>query len=375
MNQSSMHVLMTADTIGGVWIYAQELVTALVRAGMHVTLVSLGEMPNQEQTTWMEGLANLDFRATAFPLEWMHDVQRDMEASQQFLEGVIRDVRPDVLHFNQYFYGAIASELPRVVVAHSDVVSWWLAVHQQWPPQTKWLDWYRTMLTKGLQHASAVVAPSRWMLDSVVSLYGSPKRATVIYNGRNPHSFNPFMSKQNRVLTVGRIWDSGKQVTLLCRQDSRVETDIAGSDYHPEAALRAGAQWRTRGLSRVHFKGSQSEAQLRQLYGRAAVYAATSRYEPFGLAPVEAALSRCALVANDIPSFRELWGDDALYFSQNDATNLAETIRTLTDDAAMRNEYANRAYRRALARYNAERMAREYLELYRSLLATHAAAA
>ena len=41
---------MTADTVGGVWTYAQELVTALVHRGVRVTLVSLGEMPGPEQT-------------------------------------------------------------------------------------------------------------------------------------------------------------------------------------------------------------------------------------------------------------------------------------------------------------------------------------
>ena len=44
------------------------------------------------------------------------------------------------------------------------------------------------------------------------------------------------------------------------------------------------------------------------------MYAATARYEPFGMEVLEAALSRCAIIANDIPSFREIWGDDAIYF-------------------------------------------------------------
>ena len=370
-----MHVLMTADTVGGVWTYAQELATALVRRGVRITLVSLGEMPSPEQTLWMEGLPNFDFRATAFALEWMHDVQRDMEASQQFLQGIIRDVRPDLLHFNQYFYGAIPAELPRVVVAHSDVVSWWLAVHQHEPPATKWLEWYRGMLARGVQHANTVVAPSRWMLDSLIALYGKPKHAAVIYNGRSPNSFNPHMSKERRVLTVGRVWDSGKQVTLLCRQNPPVQIDIAGSDHHPDAALRAGALPGRTVLSNVHFKGSQTESQLRQLYGRAAVYAATSRYEPFGLAPVEAALSRCAIVANDIASFRELWGGDAVYFQRDDGTSLMKVIRKLMTDLGMRIEYANRAYKRALQRYNAERMAEDYLTLYHALLGARSAVA
>lgn len=37
-------------------------------------------------------------------------------------------------------------------------------------------------------------------------------------------------------------------------------------------------------------------------------------YEPFGIAPLEAALCGCTVVANDIASLREVWGDDALYF-------------------------------------------------------------
>ena len=60
--------------------------------------------------------------------------------------------------------------------------------------------------------------------------------------------------------------------------------------------------------------GELSESEMRELLSRAAIYIATSKYEPFGLAPLEAALSRCAIVANDIPSLREIWGDAALYF-------------------------------------------------------------
>jgi glycosyltransferase involved in cell wall biosynthesis len=370
-----MHVLMTADTVGGVWNYAQELVTGLVLRGVRVTLVSVGEMPNAEQTQWMEGLPNLDFRATAFPLEWMHDVEHDLEASEQFLQGLIRDVRPDLLHFNQYYYGAIANNLPRLVVAHSDVVSWWLAVHGHPPPATKWLDWYRAMLTRGLEQAHCVVAPSRWMLDSLIALHGRPTYSAVIHNGRNPNGFNPHVSKENRVLTVGRVWDSGKQVTLLCRENPPVETVIAGSEQHPDATLRSDGPLGTGTLPNVCFKGLQSEGQLRHLYGRSAIYAATSRYEPFGLAPVEAAFSRCAIVANDIASFRELWADDAIYFERNHAPSLMNAIRRLAADASMRVEYGNRAYRRALLRYNSRRMTEEYVAVYSALLGARSAVA
>ena len=106
-----------------------------------------------------------------------------------------------------------------------------------------------------------------------------------------------------------------------------------------------------------------------------AVYAATARYEPFGMEPLEAALSRCAIIANDIPSFREIWGDDAIYFRTNDAASLATAIRELGEDREKCRVYGNRAYQRARDRYNHKRMIDEYLQLYRSLSGDRWAAA
>jgi hypothetical protein len=80
-----MRVLVTADTVGGVWTYARELVTGLIRHGVQVTLISFGEIPTPRQSAWMEGLQGLDYRPTAFHLEWMQEAQRDVEQSMLFL--------------------------------------------------------------------------------------------------------------------------------------------------------------------------------------------------------------------------------------------------------------------------------------------------
>ncbi len=49
-----MYVLITSDTVGGVWTYTQELVTGLIHAGHRVTLVSFGKLPLPHQTAWMQ---------------------------------------------------------------------------------------------------------------------------------------------------------------------------------------------------------------------------------------------------------------------------------------------------------------------------------
>ena len=108
-----MHVLITADTLGGVWIYTKELVSGLLRRGHHVTLVSLGRVPTGDQSRWMDGLGGLDFLATRYRLEWMQNCEQDIAESREFLSNLALQLRPDILHLNQYCYGTHRA-------------SWWL---------------------------------------------------------------------------------------------------------------------------------------------------------------------------------------------------------------------------------------------------------
>ena len=360
-----MHILVTADTIGGVWTYTRELVTGLVRHGKRVTLVSFGDIPAAAQTQWMDGLKNFDYRPTAFKLEWMLDSEADMIASAQYLQAVIEESKPDLLHLSQYYYGALECDVPRVVVAHSDVVSWWMAVQRKKPPETDWLRWYRRVVSRGLQAATAVVAPSRWMLEQIVLHYGRPAAGSVIYNGRTPALFNPHMTKEENIVTVGRLWDSGKNVSLLLRQELPAPVHVVGSNHHPEVQ---GDIFAAEVISpNVHLEPEQDEKQLTQTLGRAGIYAATSQYEPFGLAPLEAALSRCALVASDIPTFRELWAGVAVFFRNNDAESLHDAVELLVRDPNLRRQQANLAYHRAQQLFSAERMVEDYMSLYQAL--------
>jgi glycosyltransferase involved in cell wall biosynthesis len=126
---------------------------------------------------------------------------------------------------------------------------------------------------------------------------------------------------------------------------------------------------------RIAVRGPQTDAQLRTLYSRATIYAATARYEPFSMAALEAALSRCAIVANDIPSLREIWGEAAVYFRANDSASLACAIQRLHDQPELCRLHALRAYQRARECFTSRRMVEEYLRLYHSLAKSRLAAA
>lgn len=361
-----MHILVTADTLGGVWTYARELVTGLVRRGVRVTLVSFGDIPTEAQTRWIESLRGVDYRPTAFKLEWMQNSEGDMEASSEYLQALVEETHPDLLHLNQYYYGALDCEIPKLVVAHSDVVSWWWAVHQQKPVESAWMRWYRASVAQGLAGATVVAAPSHWMLEQIQIHYGPLHRSSVIHNGRTPALFNPHQTKEDMVVTVGRLWDGGKNAGLLLREEMPLPIQIIGADRHPDLHTDAFSMEQIR--PNVHLTPQQDEQQLSSVFARSGIYAATSRYEPFGLAPLEAALSRCAIVASDIPSFREIWDGAAIFFRNNDVQDVRVTLERLAADPGLRRRHANLCYDRARRNFTSARMVDAYLDLYHSLV-------
>ena len=149
---------------------------------------------------------------------------------------------------------------------------------------------------------------------------------------------------------------------------------IAGETQHPDQAYRTETK-RIVCEGMLELKGRQTPEQLRSLFSRASIYVATSRYEPFGLALVEAALSRCAIVANDIPTFRELWGETACYFRSDSVEDLRDVITVLALDRSLLRNQAELAYQRARRHFTADRMVDEYLEIYQELSAKRLMAA
>jgi len=106
---------------------------------------------------------------------------------------------------------------------------------------------------------------------------------------------------------------------------------------------------------------------LRERLAEAAIFVSCARYEPFGLAVLEAAQAGCALVLADIPGFRELWQGAAAFFPPGDAPALAGTIRRLRQMPSERQALADAARVRA-SLYSLEAMTSGTLRLYAKAL-------
>jgi glycosyltransferase involved in cell wall biosynthesis len=359
-----MRVLMTTDTIGGVWTYTKELAAELLVRGCSVALVSLGRAPSDEQLEWAATLTlqygeAFFFTASDAPLEWMEENERAFDAAEGLLLDLARQFGASLFLSSQYCFGALPCNCARVVVAHSDVLSWARACRQQPLAPSAWLDQYCSLVRQGLARADAVVAPTRWMLGALANGFRLPGNSLVIPNGRSVASPPSCERRFLQAVTAGRLWDEAKNLSMLADVISTMPLLVAGEEEHESSALGSP-------LPTAQMLGRLEEDDLVALFRQSAIYLCPSLYEPFGLAPLEAALCGCAVVANDIPSLREVWGDSALFFQ--DSESLSCLLERLSRDGNFLGQAQLRSLLRA-RRYSASSMAGAYFNLFQSLLA------
>ena len=350
-------LLLTTDTVGGVWTYAVDLARTLARRGIDVHLATMGAPLRSHQRLQVAGCRGLTVHASEWRLEWMADAWDDVDLAGHWLLGLAREIQPDLVHLNQFAFGALPFQAPKLVVAHSDVLSWWRAVHGHAAPAA-WST-YRTRVTEGLAGADMVAAPTAAMLRVVARHYGRQRNARVLPNGRNATQFRPG-GKLHHVFAAGRFWDEAKNIAALDAVAAELPwpVKIAGSCAHPDG----------RQLRPVHAEalGELPAHDIARRMAAASIYALPARYEPFGLSILEAGLSGCALVLGDIPSLREVWADAAVYVPPDDHEALRRTLDHLIADQPERTRLALAARQRGL-RYTAERMADACLQAYATL--------
>ena len=143
------------------------------------------------------------------------------------------------------------------------------------------------------------------MLDALRSTYNLPlARSEVIPNFTYSR---PEQKGKEHFIGGGRFPVPAKNLMLLDAIATRLAWPVyvAGTLEGPEGDRETP----------LHVKtiGHLSRPDMAERFAKAAIFAHPARYEPFGLAVLEAAASGCALVLSDIPPLRELWGESAIF--------------------------------------------------------------
>ena len=310
-------VLLTTDAVGGVWRYTLDLAQGLARRGVPTLVAVLGPAPSAAQRAEATGIAMTE---TGLALDWTAADPEQLAAATAGLQGLAAAFGASSVHLHApALAGSARWRRPVVAVGHSCVASWWRAVRGGPLPQD--LRWRAAAAAAGLRTADAVIAPTLAHADAMRAAYGD-MAIKVVRNGAaevaacGRPSGRP---RERAVLTAGRLWDEGKNAAALDRAAPSVGAPIraAGPTTGPNGATIA--------LGNLHLLGSLGPAAMQGAYEGATIFASMARYEPFGLAVLEAARAGMRLVLSDIPAFRELWDGAATFVA--DETALAPALR------------------------------------------------
>lgn len=355
----TIKILMTADTVGGVWTCAIDLAKSLARYGVEIHLATMGALPDDSQREQAKEAGNIILYESEYKLEWMQGSWHDVDKAGEWLMELETKITPDLIHLNNYAHATLPWNAPTLLVCHSCVLSWWEAVKGEKAP-SEYLEYYKRV-RKGILAVDIVIAPSQAMLTAINRIY----ECDIVYSKVIPNGTSLLpktLEKEEFIFSMGRVWDEAKNICKLnaIAPDINWPIVIAG-----DQCINGTDHYSS--FSNLNAIGKLNQNKVKETLEKAAIYVLPAKYEPFGLSILEAAKAGCALILGDIPSLRENWSEAALFVDTNDEALLSSTINMLIEDSELLKKYADRAKAKA-SHFNINDTADAYLDEYAHLI-------
>ena len=142
---------------------------------------------------------------------------------------------------------------------------------------------------------------------------------------------------------------------------------IIGDEISKYAALRRAVH-KYKLHKHVRFFGFVPDKTLAVLYRLAGVFVFPSLYEGFGLPPLEAMASGTPVITSNVSSLPEVVGDAALLIDPYEADAIAQAMRRVLTDAALREDLRQRGLQR-VKEFSWERSVRRVHAIYQEVIA------
>ncbi len=357
--------------LGGVESHVMGISRELASRGHEVTVITTRHTPSAPERETMDGFDVVRVKPRMIAL-------RTPIAPR--IRAVLKGLPADVLHAHlppplSAHYAADASEargVPLVLTYHCDV--------EIPSPLGSLIEtlYRRSLGASTLERAAKVIVTTK--------TYAATSRAVwrhdpaVIPNAVDVHRFHPEIdgmavrqrlklpADQPVALLVGRIvpHKGVEHFIEAARYLPAVRFLVAGEGSSLEGMERLAA---TLGVKdRVRFLGRISQENLPKIYAACDLFVlpSVSRLEAFGIVALEAMATGKPVVVADIPGVREVIEDgrEGLLADPVNPQDLAEKMRRLVEDPALRLEMGRRGREKVLANFTTEKVVDQLLTVY-----------
>lgn len=231
---------------------------------------------------------------------------------------------------------------------------------------------YRAQTQHDLERADLVITDSYFSQGNIVNEFRVAHKPVVVYPtaliGQNLQDAKLGASIQPTYFLYCGGYDRRKGIELLVETclklwkagQLRVPLYLVGQGHPISAQFSQNLAEGVR-LGAIQEVGYVSDEALAVLYRQALALVYPSRYEGFGLPPLEAMSLGCPVITYRVTSLPEVCGEAALYLDPNDEGSLAQAMLKLASDAPFRKELSAKGLRQA-EKFCAEKSAETFLQ-------------
>jgi glycosyltransferase involved in cell wall biosynthesis len=227
------------------------------------------------------------------------------------------------------------------------------------------IEWWGGAMLEKFSDAEFTNTHTRWLLDQMRRDFPSlaPQQAVLGRIGVDtevwtPRRRSPPARGWTRIISVARLHHTKAQdvlldaVALLVKEGLDLYVRIVGDG--PQRA-QFEAQARRLGVDVfVTFTGSLGQEQIIELMEDSDIFALPSRFEPLGVAYMEAMAMELATIGTTAGGVREIIDDDVdgVLVPPDDARSLAQAIRKLAVDPVLRAKMGQAGRRKIIAKFD-----------------------
>jgi glycosyltransferase involved in cell wall biosynthesis len=199
---------------------------------------------------------------------------------------------------------------------------------------------FNLFIGRSLEIASRVACVSRLVADETIRGFGVPaEKIEIVPNGVDPF-FAPGGDEQDYILFTGTL-EPRKGI------DDLVAVWSSLPEPRPRLILAGDEGWKTKVPDGAEAMGFVSRERLRELYRGARAFVYPSRYEGFGIPPLEAMACGTPVIATRTGAIPEFAGDAAVLIDPGDRSALRDALMRVLRDAGLRRELRTRGPERA----------------------------
>jgi glycosyltransferase involved in cell wall biosynthesis len=222
------------------------------------------------------------------------------------------------------------------------------------------------------ERSDLIIAVSRFTAGQVERLLDvEPSRIRVIHHAARPAAPRSTVPRAREpiILSVGAIQrrkNTARLVEAFEQLDSGWKLVLAGSSgFDSQQALQRIE--RSPRKQDIQVLGYVPDSQLEELYRRAAIFAVPSLDEGFGMPLLDAMARGVPVLTSNVSAMPEVAGNAGLLIDPHDVTSIADGLRRLTADSALRDRFARAGLAR-VQEFSWEKSVEATWKVYQELL-------